>query len=80
MISAPPLATRKLVGPMVHAVGKTDPSDGFLRQLPPFGGPDPSVDERQLHVVEHIRSGQQVKCLEDKPDLFIPDFRQLVLA
>ena len=37
------------------------------------------VDERQLHVVQGSRAGQQVEGLENKTNFFVTDARQLVI-
>ena len=39
-----------------------------------------SVEQRELYVGQRRKSGQQVVCLEDKPDLPAPQFGQLVVV
>src|SRR5699024_8324977 len=39
----------------------------------------PPVDKGEFHIADCVQAGDQVKSLEDKPDLLIADIRQLII-
>ena len=75
-----PLAARELVGPVVHPVLQSHPRERGRGPLAPLPAARAGIDQRQLHVVQRRRAGQQVERLEDEPDLPVPDAGQLVVG
>ncbi len=65
------LATRQLVGPVVHAVGQLHLLERAGGALAPLLGRHPGIDQRQLDVVQRIGPGQQIERLEHEPDLLV---------
>ena len=74
------LATGQLVGFMVHAVGQADLGNGLQCNLPPLVGGYAGVNQRQLHVVQRIRTWQQIEGLKHKANFAVADFRQLIVV
>ena len=65
------LPAGELRGEVVHARGETYALEGGEGQPPALGAGEAAVDERQLHVVEDAQVVNEVKGLEDEPDLLV---------
>ena len=49
----------------------------FEGALPPFVGRHAGVDQRQFDIVQGVGTSQQIKALEDKPNLLVADLSEL---
>ena len=65
---------------MVHPVGKSYNPKRLYRQCRPFFPAHSPIDQRQLHIFLRCQIWDQIKSLEDKADLHIPDVRKLVIG
>ena len=65
---------------MLDAVGKPHPLQRLQRHLPPLLHANALIDQRQLHVFQHVQVLDQVVLLEDEADLLVADAAQLPVA
>jgi len=64
----------------VHAAFEIDCRQGLLRPFNAFFRGYTGVDERQFDIVQRRRARQQVERLENEPNLFVADARELIVA
>src|SRR2546422_2369841 len=74
------LAARQLVRLVLHPVPEPHALQRPRRLRATRLRPEPRVDERQLHVVQGGRAGEQVERLEDEADLLVADPGQLIVG
>src|SRR3990172_781057 len=74
------LSAGKFIRLVVRPVCETDAGNGFPGQALSFAATDAAVDEGKLDIVEDIRTGEQIECLEDKSDLLVPYPSQLIVV
>ena len=65
---------------MLHAVPELDLLERVLGRLASLLLGEPAVDERQFHVLQRARAGEELEALEDEADLEVPHVRQLVVG
>src|SRR5664279_2750876 len=64
---------------MVHSIGEPDINQSLFGSFLSFVRCNTCVDKGKLDIMDCVRSCQKIKCLEYKPDLFIPDLSQLII-
>src|SRR5438034_6261146 len=67
------LPPRELARMMVGAILEPDRGQPLARARAPRSGRQPLVDMWELDVFEGARTGQEIVCLEDEPDLAVAD-------
>jgi hypothetical protein len=72
------LPAGELIGVMMHPAAEADPQERLGRARAPLATAHAGVEQRQLDVLERAGAGQQVEALEDEPERFVADLRELV--
>ena len=65
---------------MAHAVAQSHPFEHFLRQTEAFRRSRSAVEQRKLHIVDHIQRADQMERLEDKPQRPVAELCQPAVA
>src|SRR5436309_2133083 len=77
------LATGKLVGKVISAIGEADDIQTVQRTIADLGSgksPFAPVEHRKLDVLQRGRARQKVEALEHETDFLISDVGQLILV
>src|SRR3954470_4653962 len=64
---------------MMDSISETNILEREQRFFPAIVGWYTRVDQWQFDIMQRVRTGQKIKALKNKPNLFISDFRQLVV-
>ena len=73
------LSAGELRGAVLHAVGEADALDDLLGQPLSLAAAHTTVDERQLHVVNHVERRDEVERLEDEAQRLVAQFGEAIV-
>src|SRR5258705_12476374 len=71
------LATGELAGMVIGAIAEAHRLEGLDRPGPARRRGQAAVHERQLHVLQRARPGEEIEALEDEADLLVADAGEL---
>jgi hypothetical protein len=74
------LAAGQLVGFVLDPIGQAHARQGLQGDSAPDLRIQARIDQRQLHVVQRVRTRQEIKGLKHEPDLAIAHIGQFIVV